>query len=186
MQINYRDLPLIMAAEPKKIERAAAKTINALAFDSLPEIVEHASRALDIQRNAKRALGFQVAKRARNSSPVALVATKRGWLFYHVGSGTRKPSGGLSHKGVRYLMFPVLDAAFTKRGRLRKAVARKSFVMARGRGGVLARRDRGKIEVLAVLGRQFSHRKALSPEDVISQMMRAKGGRLFRIFMARA
>lgn len=183
--IGWRDMPRFIASDGQRIRRAGAKTLNALAFDSLPEIVQHASRRLKIRTNARRALGMRVAKRATPTSLVSLVATDRGWLFFHLNEGRRTAKDStLTSRGTRWLMAPIEDRAFTKKGRLKRSYARRAFVAGSGRTALLVYRPRrGDAIPIATLGRSFRHHKELSPEEVVDDIIRRKGGRLFRIFM---
>lgn len=178
-------MPRLMAGDSQRIKRAGAKTLNALAFDSLPEITEHASRELDIRGNARRALGMRVAKRAVPQSLIALVASDRGWLFYHINEGRRgSKDSTLTSKGTRWLMAPIYEKAFTKRGRLKASYAKRSYIAGSGRSALLIYRPRrGDAIPIATLGRSFRYHKELSPEEVVEDVMRRKGARLFRIFM---
>lgn len=187
--VQARDLPKIIAASPRRIDRAAAKTLTGLAFDSIPIIVDRAQEALDFQLNARRALGMRVIRKARPDSLQAEVGTGRGWLYYHLNSGTRRPAQGFPWKGRRWLIYPLREEFVVKRGRrrghLKAAIMRRSFVMPTRSGAVMAWRPRrgAEMEIVAILSQSFRHRVALSPEQVIAELMKSKGRRLFRLFL---
>lgn len=180
--VDWRDLPALMAADGKSMRRAAAWTLNTLAFDALPEIVEDAQGDLKFSGNARRALGMYVETKARADRLEAAIGTKRRWLYYHTFDGVRRTLQGLRWSGRRWLILPVDDAFVTKRGRIKARFLRKAFVLNTDPHPLLVRRvARGKkIQVLATLHTQLRHRELLTPGDTIRDVMQRKGTRLLR------
>ena len=179
-------MPRLMAAEPEKIKRAAAKTLTSLAFDSIPEIVERAKTQLSFSLNARRALGLHVSQKARPDNLVAIVQTNRGWLYYHLETGERSAINGFRWKGRRYLVYPLDKKFVTRRGRIYKRYLKRSFVLPTRYGALLAHRPKGEqIEPIAILSLKFKHKKVLAPEKVINELIEQKGTRLFRLFLAK-
>ena len=182
-RIDWRDMPALIREEKPKIARAAAKTLNAIAFDSLPEIVDSAKRNLDIKGNPRAALGMRVGARARANRLEANIVSKRGWLYYHLNSGKRRAEQGILWRGKRYLMWIIRDEFKTRRGRLRKNLLKKAFILDTESNVILVRRFHGQIQVLAVLSTDFNFNVEIFPEKDINRIIAQKGGRLFRLFL---
>ena len=142
--IDWRDLPLVMANSAKGIRRAGARTLNNVAFQSLPRLVSKAEGDMKFSGNARRALGWHIGK-ASSSTLQAEVKTNRGWFAYHSREGRRRPTGGaFDWRGQRWLFIPREKGGgfVTKRGAIRKDKVKYLFLAPRGDHALVLYRER--------------------------------------------
>lgn len=143
--IDYRDLPRVMRSSAKGIRRAGVEALNASAFKMLPALTEQATSDLKFRKaNPRRAVGWQVEK-ANVATMQAAIQTRRGWLKYHLGEGTRHSRQGWEAGGRSWLVIPVDSArkwAFTPKGRIRENIVPQLFHVIKGDKGLLLRRDK--------------------------------------------
>lgn len=158
------------------MKTAGRNTINDLAFIARRKVTRQANADMDISGNAKRALGFRV-KKATYGRMVAEIYTTRGWLYYHLNKGKREAKSGFVWKGENWLILPLVDKAFTRRGRLKKAIAQRVIVIPRRtRPLLLHRTKRGKgLGIVAVLAKRVKYKQDTNPQRAINQVMRRYG-----------
>lgn len=135
---------------------------------------------MDISGNANNALGFRV-KKANYGSLVAEIYTTRGWLYYHLNDGKRQAKSGFIWKGQSWIIVPIEENAFTRRGKLKSGFAKRAFVIPRGSKPLLAYRNkRGKksLTIIASLNKRVKHNEDTDPERVIQKIMRSQGRRI--------
>ena len=153
--IDYRDLGRVIGLSAKGIDRAAARTLNSVAFNSLPKLVSQAEGDMKFSSNARRALGWRVDK-AKSGNLEAAVWTNRGWFHFHADQGNRSAeSGGMVYKGERWLFIPRQKGASVvdKRGRIRKGAYSNVFLAPRGDHAlVLYRPKRAKDKDVELIG----------------------------------
>ena len=191
--IRWQDMPRLIKSSDKKIRRAAAKTITAIAYDARDEITADAKRKLDFRGVARNALGFRVEPRSAkpDKEPDLEINSKRGWLHYHLLDSDRPKGIGVRVGKRRYLFIPSDRVAqTTRRGRLTAKTKRllASAYYVNGSGGSLLafyRRKRGDkaSEFLGTLARKAKYKRVIKPEQIIQDVAQRKGQRLFRLFM---
>lgn len=184
--ISYKAIPKIIAKEPKKIKRAMVKTLNTVAFDSLPEITKRAKKDMDFRKDARRALGYRVDKARPYGTIEAKVWTNRGWLAYHLEDGQRKPSDGWRFNGKRYILVPIEKDAFTVKGRLKSGFKRGIYIVPDGSEALMfyrARRGDRRSTLIGVLKPEVKYNEDTEPDRVINRVFREKAARLFNYYL---
>lgn len=178
--IDYRLLPKILTASAKGMKTATRNTLNDVAFLARKEITKQANSDMDISGNANNALGFRINK-ANYGKLVAEIYTTRGWLYYHLSEGKRQAKSGFVWKGQSWIIVPIVESAFTVRGKLKPGFAKNIFVIPRGSKPLLAYRNRrGKrvTTIIASLNKRVEHNEDTAPEVVIQKVMRRDGKRI--------
>lgn len=162
------------------MKTATRNTLNDVAFIARKEITQQANSDMNIRGNADNALGFRVNK-ANYGRLVAEIYTTRGWLYYHLKDGTRQAKSGFVWKGQSWLIVPIVESAFTAKGKLKPGFAKNSFVIPRGSKPLLAYRNkRGSkaTTIIASLNKRVQHNEDTDPERVIQKVMRNQGVRI--------
>lgn len=169
-----------MTASAKGIQTATRNTLNDLAFIARKEVTQQANTDMKISGNANRALGFRV-KKASYGHLVAEIYTTRNWLYYHLNRGERQSKSGFVWKGQNWLIVPIMDKAFTRRGKLKTGLAKRAFVIPNRAKPLLAYRNkRGKkaLTLIASLQKRVKHNEDTQPERVIQRVMKIHGSRI--------
>ena len=170
----------------RHIQNAAAKTLNTVAFDTLPELVDQAESDMDFKRKAKQALGFGVKKARPGPQIVAQLWTRRGWLFTHVEPGVRSAKKGWKVGGVPMILVPREEKAFTRRGDLKARFKRSLYVIPSGAGALVLyrpKRRNSKAELIAILTPKARHADDFEPEKVAQRVFNKKANRLLNYYL---
>lgn len=178
--IDYKLLPKILTASAKGMKTATRNTLNDVAFLARKEITNQANSDMNISGNANNALGFRVNK-ANYGRLVAEIYTTRGWFYYHLNEGKRQAKSGFMWKGQSWLIVPIVDSAFTAKGKLKPGFAKGMFVIPRGRKPLLAYRNKRGSKttmIIASLNKRVEHNEDTEPERVIQKVMRNQGKRI--------
>lgn len=169
-----------MKASAKGIQTATRNTLNDLAFIARKEVTQQANADMNISGNANRALGFRVNK-ASYERLVAEIYTNRGWLYYHLNEGERQAKSGFVWRGQNWIIVPIVEKAFTRRGKLKQGFAKNLFVIPRVRKPLLAyrnRRGQKATTIIASLNKRVQHSEDTNPEKVIQKVMKRHGKRI--------
>ncbi len=187
--IDYRDLPRLMATSARGIKRAGVEALNASAFKILAPLAEQASSDLKFRKaNPRRAVGWQVEK-ANVATMHAAIQTKRGWLEYHLGEGTRHARQGWEAGGRSWLVIPADGArkwAFDSKGRIRSNIIPQLFPAIQGGKGLLLRRDkRGSKEarLVAILVPSAQYHEDYKAEQRVRDEFEKTAPDLFRRYL---
>lgn len=167
-------------ASANGVKTATRNTLNDVAFLARKEITTQAKSDMQIAGNANNALGFRVNK-ASYGRLVAEIYTHRGWLYYHLSDGKRQAKSGFVWKGQSWIIVPIVDKAFTPKGKLKQGYAKNAFVIPRFGKPLLAyRKRRGSKEmtIIASLNKRVKHNEDTDPERVIQKVMRQQGRRI--------
>lgn len=185
-EISYKQLPDLIKKDSKAIKRAAVRTLNTIGFDAQRDVVTQAEKDMDFRGNARRAMGVNVKKATSNRLEVQLF-TKRGWLAYHLEEGTRRADDGWRFNGRSFILVPIEEKAFTKKGRLKASVRRSIYVIPYGRDALLFRRvKRGKLnELIGVLKPKVRFHEDTEPDRIVTATFRKKATRLFKFYLGR-
>ena len=187
IEIDYRDVPAYMRRGARGIKIAGVQTLNTVAIQALPAMVEESQEKMTIKGNARGALGWFINK-ATTAHPEVSITTKRKWLIPHMEEGTRRPrSGGWKWKGQEYLVIPILKAAFGKGGRLKSGYLNNFYVVPKGKQGlVYYRKKRGDktSELIAILTPDAATHKDTDPKSVIDFRWNRDATKLLRRYLA--
>lgn len=180
--VSYKDLPLLIAKDSKRIKIAGKETLNQTAFKSLPAITKQAQQDMKFRKNARQAMGFRVDKASKANLEVK-IWSNRGWLNYHLQKGTRKTEDGWRFRGRDYMMIPVFKEAFTARGKIKAGFYKRLYIVEDAKGAlVFFRPKRGdrKAKLIAVLRSQSKFSKDTDPKEVITKIFRRNATRWFK------
>lgn len=178
--IDYKLIPKVLTASAQGIKTATRNTLNDVAFIARKEITQQANSDMSIRGNANNALGFRINK-ANYGKLVAEIYTTRGWLYYHLNDGIRQARSGFVWKGQNWIIVPIVDSAFTAKGKLKPGYAKNAFVIPRGSKHLLAYRNRRGskgMTIIASLNKRVKYNEDTRPEKVIQRVMRQQGTRI--------
>lgn len=180
MVIDYKLLPKVLIASAQGMKTATRNTLNDIAFRARKEVTQQANSDMNIAGNANNALGFRINK-ANYGRLVAEIYTNRGWLYYHLDDGVRRAKSGFMWKGQSWIIVPIVESAFTAKGKLKPGYAKNAFVIPRGSKPLLAYRNRRGSKAITIIGslnKQVRHNEDTNPERVIQRVMRKHGTRI--------
>lgn len=186
--ISYKSIPKIILKEPQRIRRAMAKTLNTIAFDSLPEITDRAKKDMNFRRDARRAMGFRVSPKATPTNIEAHIWSDRGRLAYHIDDGRRSADDGWKFNGRSFILVPVEKKAFTAKGRLKSGFRKGIYIVPDGTDALIfyrARRGDRRSTLIGVLKPQVKYNEDTRPDRVINNVFIKKANRLFNFYLDR-
>ncbi len=181
-EIDFTLLPAAIKADAKTLERAARHTLNDVGFIAQKELTGYANSKMNFYRNPKQALSFRVKKATRDNLTVEITSDRK-WMKYNLESGTRTPTGGLRHNGRSWLLVPVDESAFNRRGKMKSGYKKNAFILTKGDKGVIVyRRKRGdkSAKVIAILTPRMKYSKKFDPEDFIKSVMEREGTKILK------
>lgn len=137
--IDYKLIPKYLTADAKQLERAKRNMLNDVGFIAQKGLTGYAESKMTFHRNARGALGFRV-KKATYSDMTVEITSDRKWMKYNLQDGTTRPKGGLRYKGRSWLLVPVDNAAFNRRGKMKQGYRNNAFILTKGNKGVVVYR----------------------------------------------
>jgi len=140
-------------------------TVNNLAFESMNVQRRELPKRFTIR---KRGLIRQIRYKKATKRNMMAVVYADNWIW-----GTQEHGGSRTPRSHRYLRVPVSEKSRRVRAR------GKTFVMGRGRKKVVARRVRGRVQVLDVLVPVVHHRPRFGMVDTVSDVVRRSARKEF-------
>lgn len=183
--IDVSLFPALIKKDSKAINRAAVKTLNTMGFDAQKDIVKQAEKDMEFGGNARRAMGMTVDK-AKSAKLEVTVFTKRGWLAFHLDEGKRSSNRGFRFNGRSFILVPIEEAAFTKRGSLRAKFKNKLHIIPYGRNAlVFFRPKRGNRDAILIgtLQPEVRYHEDTEPDKVVNNVFQKKAHRLFKFYL---
>lgn len=185
--VSYKSFPLLMRKSTRQIKVAAAKTLTTIAFDARVEVIDQAEKDLEFRVNARRALGITVKKARPNATTIeAAVFTTRGWFWWHINEGRRRARSGWKFNGKDYLVVPVIEKAFTRKGKLKSGYVKGIYIIPDNDGALVfyrPKRGRQEGQLIAVLKEQVPHEEQTDPEHEVDTTFIRKANRLFNFHL---